>query len=65
MTLNELTTAVTAFPSFMKFAEAMNNGYVPTLRPERGRSKRAKEQNARVAELAYRLEELGWRVWRG
>lgn len=63
--LNELTTEVTAFPSFEKFAEAMDAGYIPSLTQGRGRSKATAKRNQLVAELADRLESLGWNVWRG
>jgi hypothetical protein len=64
-TLNSLTAEVTAFRTFAEFAEAMHNGYTPTLMTASGRSKKTKEHNAKVTELAYRIEELGFRVWRG
>lgn len=63
--LNHLTQAVTAFATWTELAKAMNGGYVPTLRPQPGRSKAQAVRNAMVAELADRLEALGWKVWRG
>ena len=62
-TLNDLTRQVTAFRTWPEFAEAMHGGYVPTLMTTRGPG--SKKFNAAVAELAYRLEELGFRVFRG
>jgi hypothetical protein len=63
--LNDLTKEVTAFPTFAKFAEAMDAGYTPTLQQLPGRGKSAAERNAKIAELADRIESLGWKVWRG
>lgn len=64
-TLNDLTTQLTAFPTWIAFAEAMDNGYTPTLQPQPGKSRRTAERNAKIKELADRLESLGWKVWRG
>lgn len=64
MSLNELSLKVTG-TVWNTFAENMNNGYVPTLRPHVGRDKGTKDYNAAVAELAFKLEELGYRVYRG
>lgn len=63
--LNDLTTAVTAFRDWNEFAQAMHNGYTPTLQPVNSRRKSDIAHNALVAELAYRIESLGFRVWRG
>lgn len=65
--LNELTTELTAFPSFAVFAEKMDAGYIPTLQtqPARKNQRRIIERNELVTELADRLESLGWKVWRG
>lgn len=63
--LHYLTTQVTAFNTWPELAEAMSNGYTPTLRPQPGRSKAQVARNAMTAELADRLESLGWNVWRG
>ena len=48
-------------------AQAMDNGYTPTLQPQRCRKnqRRILERNELVRELADRLETLGWKVWRG
>lgn len=65
--LNELTTELTAFQSWTEFAAAMDRGYTPTLQaqPCRKNQRRVIERNERIAELADRLESLGWKVWRG
>ena len=63
--LNELTTTITAFSSWEKFAAAMATGYVPTLRKITGRSAKTREYNAMVDELVVRLEALGYTVWTG
>lgn len=63
--LNYLATELTSFRSWEELAEKMDNGYCPTLRPERGRSQRTQKRNAMIAELADRLESLGWPVFRG
>jgi hypothetical protein len=65
MSLQELTTKVTAFSTWNQFAAAMDGGYTPTLRPQAGRSKAVKAHNAATQELAFKLESLGWKVWRG
>jgi hypothetical protein len=65
MSLNDLTTQVTACQTWNNFAENMHNGYVPTLRPHAGRSKATKHYNEMVEELANRLEAMGFKVWRG
>jgi hypothetical protein len=63
--LQTLTTACTAFSTWTQFAAAMDAGYVPTLRPYTGRSKAQREWNAKVVQLADKLEALGWKVYRG
>lgn len=65
MSLNHLTLAVTAFNSWNALVAAMDGGYVPTLRPYSGRSKAQKEWNEKVVALADKIEELGWKVYRG
>lgn len=65
MSLHELTTKVTAFSTWNQFAAAMDGGYVPTLQPHAGRDKATRTYNEAVQELAYKLESLGWKVWRG
>lgn len=64
MSLNELSLKVTG-DVWNSLAAKMDGGYVPTLQPHRGRDKATRSYNAAVAELAYKLEELGYRVWRG
>lgn len=64
MSLNELSLKVTG-TVWNTLASNMEGGYVPTLRPHIGRDKATKAYNAAVEELAYKLEELGYRVWRG
>ena len=65
-TLHELTLEVTAFLSWPEFAEAMDKGYVPTLRTEHPSPEpEDAEFNQSVSELANRLEQLGWSVFRG
>ncbi len=65
MSLNHLTLAVTAFNSWNALVAAMDGGYVPTLRPYSGRSKAQKEWNSKVVQLADKIEERGWKVYRG
>ncbi len=64
MSLNELSLKVCG-TVWGTLATQLESGYVPTLRPHVGRDKATKSYNAAVAELAYKLEELGYRVWRG
>lgn len=64
MSLNELSLKVTG-TVWNTLAANLEGGYVPTLRPHVGRDKATKAYNAAVAELAYKLEEMGYRVWRG
>lgn len=65
-TTNELVRELTAFRSWSEMLTAMvEHGYVPTLRPERSRSRAARARNELVAELADRIEGLGYRVYRG
>jgi hypothetical protein len=65
--LNQLTAELTAFRTFADLADAMDRGYTPTLQaaPARKNQRRVIERNQKVAELADRLEALGWKVWRG
>ena len=65
MSLQDLTTSVTAFSTWTGFTDAMHAGYVPTLRPQAGRSKATKHHNEMTDELATRLEGMGFKVWRG
>ena len=64
MSLNELSLKVTG-TVWNSLAASLDSGYVPTLRPHVGRDKATKSYNAAVAELAYKLEDLGYRVYRG
>jgi hypothetical protein len=64
MSLNELSLKVTG-TVWNTFAAQMETGYTPTLRPHVGRDKGTKEYNKAVAELAFKLEEMGYKVWRG
>jgi len=61
--LQDLTTTVTAFQTWVQFAEAMDGGYVPTLRAQPGRSKAQKSWNEACVELANRLRGLGYQVF--
>ena len=64
MSLNELSLKVTG-TVWNTFAAQMETGYTPTLRPHVGRDKGTKAYNAAVAELAFKLEEMGYKVYRG
>lgn len=65
MTMNQLTTEVTAFASWQQFAEAMDNGYVPTLATDDSDNSRAsREWNSKVEQLADRLAAMGYRIHR-
>ena len=64
MSLNELSLKVTG-TVWNTLAANMEGGYVPTLRPHNGRDKGTREYNKAVSELAYKLEEMGYKVWRG
>lgn len=62
--LNELTKETTAFGSWEQFEHAMSdNGYVPTLKPWRGRAKSTREFNEKITELRGRLTQMGYRVF--
>lgn len=61
--LQHLTTELTAFDSWVAFAEAMDKGYVPTLRAWPGRSKSNKQRTALVEELRSRLVAMGYKVF--
>jgi hypothetical protein len=63
--LDELTSKVTAFNCWGEFVQAMINGYTPTLRPSKSRSKAEKAHNALIEELAQTCEAWGFKVWRG
>lgn len=60
-TINALTIELTAFPSWDAFRTAMENGYVPTLRPFPGATLR----NLKTEKLASLLEERNFSVFRG
>lgn len=64
MSLSQLSLTVCG-TVWNTLASQLETGYVPTLRPHVGKDKATKAYNAAVAELAYKLEELGYRVWRG
>jgi hypothetical protein len=57
-TLDHLTLAITAYPSFEAMVTACKKGYIPTLLPVGHHAK----QNVRLAEA---LEARGCKVWRG
>jgi hypothetical protein len=57
-TLDNLTLAISAFPSFEAMVTACQGGYRPTLLPVGHHGK----QNVRLAEA---LEARGCKVWRG
>lgn len=61
--LQTLTTTVTAFRSWLQFAESMEAGYCPTLRTFPGRSKSTQAQNDATLELRTRLVQMGYRVF--
>lgn len=61
--LQYLTTEVTAYSSWVAFAEAMDNGYVPTLRAWPGKSKSNKQRTALVEELRSKLVAMGYKVF--
>lgn len=64
MSLNDLCKQLTA-DTWAELAAKMDGGYVPTLRPQAGSSRRVQRLNALRAELADRIEALGWPVYRG
>jgi hypothetical protein len=64
MSLNELSLKVTG-TVWNTLASQMETGYTPTLRPHVGRDKGTKEYNKAVSELAFKLEDLGYKVYRG
>jgi hypothetical protein len=65
--MDELTRKVTAFENFAQFADAMDGGYVPTLRPatRKPRSRRQQEWETAVVMLAAAVRAAGYRVWDG
>jgi len=64
-TLNSLTKACTAFPSWEKFEEAMSSGYIPTLVAWPTRSIEGQKKNQAVTELRIRLQAMGYNVYAG
>lgn len=64
LSLNALTQQVTG-GTWVRLAEQMDGGYVPTLAELPARTAREKRRNQAIRELADRLEARGWTVWRG
>jgi hypothetical protein len=63
--MDTLVKECTAMRSWEEYAECLHQGYLPTLVPHLGDEPSQIEWNYKVVHLADRLEELGFRVWRG
>lgn len=64
LTMNDLTTELTAFRSWEHFETRMkNHGYVPTLRTFKTRSKAGMKQNELTMILVARLKSRGFKVF--
>lgn len=61
--LGSLIASATSFHGCTDFAEALANGYVPTLRLERGTSKRVREHNEEIITLRAYLTDSGFSVF--
>ena len=65
--LQQLTRDCTAFSCWEEFAEAMDNGYRPSLSPFVNGTETEDDLifNNKISELADTIEDLGWSVYRG